>query len=443
MTIEENKVKVYILLLILGILTCVINSPWVLMAFCTLIFILIFLRAKYSFYSVLSFIMLFSYMQVVIYKSLGICAGMLSQVGRTVPFYFREMSIATISFFLTALFFVWFTNIVVNEKRIYLKGPNLNLFTAIVFLTVAIILVLLVFPSFPTFKMETSIRRTQGISGTYGFVLLSLILCALTIDTSFKHKFFTAGYLFIAFWIFGHAERVEVLGFLIYYVLKLLNHYDEKARKDRLLRIEKSKFLRNEDSIGKTGRRYGHKKAMLFMAAAGVLLLCVWIGLTRNKDVEVSFTLLLNKLFLQGTCGDVLYIFDCAIDMWKNGNLTHGYTYIDYLLQLIPGATIEYAASSVIKNYYFTMGGAFFFVEPMMNFGMIGTIISNVAFFSLMSLITRKTTTLKVYMWTPIVIEIFRTMWYGRSGWILAFFIEMPLLYLGVKYTLNKIRIKS
>lgn len=443
MTIKENKVKIYILLLILGILACVINLPWILMGVCTLIFLLIFFHAKYSFFSVLSFIMLFSYMQVVIYKSLGICAGMLSQVGRTVPFYFREMSIATISFFLTALFFVWFTNIVVNEKRIYLKGPNLNLFTAIVFLTVAIILVLLVFPSFPTFKMETSIRRTQGISGTYGFVLLSLAMCALTIDTSFKHKFFAAGYLFIAFWIFGHAERVEVLGFLIYYFLKLLNHYDEWVRRDRLLQIANNKSICAEGKIAKKGRRYGHKKAILFMVAGGVLLLCVWIGLTRNKDVEVSFTLLLNKLFLQGTCGDVLYIFDCAIDMWKNGNLMHGYTYIDYLLQLIPGATIEYSAGSVIRNNYFTMGGAFFFVEPMMNFGMIGTIISNIVFFSVMSLITKKTTTLKAYMWIPIVIEIFRIMWYGRSGWILAFFIEMPLLYLGVKYTLNKIRIKS
>ena len=412
MKLRRNQLYKFLVLALIGTMAVWNNSPVFLMAFAVVIFILIFLKAKYSFFTALAFIMLFSYMQVIIYRITGECSGMLTLVGKQMPFYFTEMSIAFIYFFLTELFFIWFTDMAENEKKIYGMGTGLNLFLAVIFLAVAMILIVLVFPSFPTFRLSINIRRTQGISGTYGFVLLALELAALTIDVSFRHKIFHIGYIFIVFWTLGHGERVEALGFFVYYMIKIMNHIDLKTIWDKA-----AKF----------------KRGMMIGIAVGVALFGIWIGEYRLGASEISLSFGIRKLILQGTCGDVLYIFNCAIDMWKHDILTYGYTYIDYLLQLIPGATLEYSSSIVMAKYYFTMGGGLFFVEPMMNFGMIWTLISNIEFFYVMHLILRKHKRIKAFMWVPVVIELFRTAWYGRGGYVLAICVEMPLLYLGVR----------
>lgn len=412
MKLSRKQLYKFLVLILIGILIVLNNSPVFLMMFAAVIFILIFLKAKYSFFTALAFIMLFSYLQVIIYRITGQCSGMLALAGKQMPFYFTEMSIAFIHFFLTELFFVWFTDITENEKKLYDMGTGLNLFLAVIFLTAAIILIILVFPSFPTFRLSLNIRRTQGISGTYGFLLLAFVLAALTIDVSFRYKIFHLGYIFIVFWVLGHGERVEALGFFVYYMIKIMNHIDLKTIWNKTAKL---------------------KRGIMLGIAAGVALFCIWVGEYRLGASGIRLSFVFRKLILQGTCGDVLYIFNCAIDMWKHDILTYGYTYIDYLLQLIPGATLEYSSAVVMKKYYFTMGGGLFFVEPMMNFGMIWTLISNIEFFCVMRLILKKHKKIKTFMWIPVVIELFRTTWYGRGGYVLAICVEMPLLYLGVR----------
>lgn len=413
---------VFLILLFVGCIVCIIKLPIVTFSFTVLLFLLILRRAKFSFFSLFAFLMLFSYMQVIIYKETGVTSGMLIRVGKSIPFYFDEMSVLFVSFFLCELYFVWFTKLIEKEMSIYRIGHELSAHSAYLLMAVAVLLVILLFPSIPTFRINISIRRTQGITRYYGFLLLSLCLAALTIDTSYKHKPLVLGYIFIVFWVFGHAERVEVLGFLVYYFIKLLNKYRNHEKKTI---------------------NTGMKKIAVFAIAGGIGLIGTWIGLTRISGGRVTLFDIINKLIIQGTCSDVLYVLDCTIDMWKHGNLLYGYTYLDYFLQLVPMATTKYQAPIVIKDYYFTMGGCFFFAESMMNFGMIGALISNIEFFAVMRLLLDKSSKLKTFVWIPIVIEIFRTAWYGRSGWILASFVEMPLLYLGVRYVLERLRLRQ
>ena len=106
----------------------------------------------------------------------------------------------------------------------------MDFITSLILLIIALILVILVFPSFPQFVLDVETRRTQGISGMYGFLLLSLCMASLTIDMSFQYKFFHLGYVFIIFWVLGHAERVEILGFLIYYMIKIINYIEDRGR---------------------------------------------------------------------------------------------------------------------------------------------------------------------------------------------------------------------
>lgn len=413
-----SKVIAFLILFITNILLLILGNPILLLISSLALLILIICKSKVSYFSELSFILWFSYLQGILHKVVGVTGSTLAWAGVTMPFYFNELSIASISFLLTMLWFVWFTGLICNEKRLYLYNNRITYQTAVLLQIISVILVILVFPSIPTFKMDTALRRTQGLSGLYGFLLIALILASLTIDQSFKHKKMNLIYLFIVFWVFGHAERVEVLGFLSYYAIKTLNYYD----------------------FGNVRRAIARRrKSTIFFGGIVVIILAAWIGMTRMSGItHVSLGLILYNLLVQPTCGDIVYVFNCATDLWKNGNAVHGLTYIDYLLQLIPGSPDTYSSAVTIMKYYTTMGGGLFYTEPMMNFGIIGVILFNIEFCAIMLFILKKVNRYRTFFWIPIVIEVFRTCWYGRAGWILAGFIEVPLLYIIIFSILQK-----
>lgn len=419
-SLRQVNIVIFLFLFLISIVSLVLANPIILFVISTILLIFLIKRAKFSYFSVLSFILWYSYLQGVLQKTVGVTGNTLAWAGVKMPFYFNELSIATITYFLIAIFFVYFTDIIKSEKKLYSLKLNLSFSLAAFLGIIAIILILLVFPSVPTFKVASEeLRRTQGLSSLYGLVLLALLLCGLTVDQSFKHKSLVLIYLFIIFWSFGHGERVEVLGFLIFYVLKYINQ---------------DSFIAVKKNIVKNKKRIINISILIFI----ILIAGMWLGLTRESTQS---SVSLNKLFFnfieQGTCGDVVYVFNCATDLWKNGNALHGLTYLDYLFRLVPGASSTFSAPVMIMNFYQTQGGGLFFAEPMMNFGIIGVIVMNIFFFLIMKIIISKVSKYREYFWIPIVIEIFRTAWYGRGSWMLASFIEVPILYFVINVLLK------
>jgi hypothetical protein len=342
-----------------------------------------------------------------------------------VPLYEDVHMVCTISFLITLYFFVLFTDLIKNELKLYKNKIELSYFACLFLIIAACVLIVLVFPTIPTFTLSQ--RRTQGLSSIYGFAFVVLLLSALTFDMSFEYKFLWFFYVFIAFWFLGHGERVELLGWISYLALKILNRDDLKYKYRNKRNIVKEKL----------------KKYRLFIFAFVFLIICVLIGEYRDSGTyKFSFTDLMRKLFVQATAGDVVYVFDCAVDMWKNGNLLHGITYLDYLFQLIPNGPTTYNISEFMYKNYFEMGGGLFFTEPMANFGLIGVFITNITFCVWYYFATKKSTMLRCMFWIPMVIEVFRTCWYGRDGWILGSFVEVPLLYILCRYFLNKVSIR-
>lgn len=414
---SKRKIINFFMLLILSIVVLIIGNPILSFAIAAILFIAILVEAKISFFTELSFILLFSFLQMLIEKYTGVAGSMLYFVGRSMPMYFNDLAVSTISFLLTVLFFVYFTNLIKNEKAIY-RVHTIPLLTGIIFIIAACVLVVLIFPSVPNFVMDNGIRRTQGLSQYYGLLLVALVITSLTIDLSYKHKSFLLGYAFILFWTLGHGERVEIIGFLSYYCIKSLNLLDFSKISARIKR---------------------NRKRLIYGGTVLALILMMWIGLYRNSGrTNISFGEILTNLFVQPTCGDVVYVFNCAADMWHKGMALHGYTYLDYLLQLIPAASTDYSTAVVVMKHYRTMGGALFFTEPMLNFGIIGVIITNVTFCLIINILLSKTRKIRAYMWIPIVVELFRIAWYGRDGWILGTFIEAPLLCLFINLIMNR-----
>lgn len=426
---KKKQIAVYCLMWMLFGVTSAVNNISFYMVEAILLFIYIFWRARISFFVELSFILVFSLFQTWVQATTGNAYGMIENNQAGTPLYESEHAICTMVFLLTLIFFIEFTMLIENEKKLYSNTLQIDLYIGVIFMIVSIILVIMLFPSVPTFRVIPGMRRTQGISATYGWIVVALLLASLTYDLSYKYKWFWIGYIFIIFWVLGHGERVEILGFISYIMLKSFN---KNNMEEQLTKAER--FKRILKIIG------------VVFGIAIFLLFLVWLGLYREKGGTYSLTYLIRKLFVQATAGDVVYVFDCAVDMWKNNNLTHGITYLDYFLQLIPSGPNQYSVGTYIKNFYYTVGGALFFTEPMMNFGMFGVIITNITFCLFYYWVSRKANAFRLMFWIPFVIEIFRTAWYGRAGWVLSAFVEVPLLYLGLhllserKRLLGKVR---
>lgn len=421
---DKNRLLIFVFIALAGIPVCMLGNSTVGLLFSLFIFAVIFYEAKFSFFTIISFLLVFTFLQVWVQDLYGNAYGMIQNAHYKIPLYVSIHLTCMLTFFDTLLFFIFFTDIIKNEKRIYCKKITLNSVTTVVFILAAIILVIALFPSVPNFVLSN--RRTQGISGTYGFVVVCLLLTSLTVDTSFEHKQLWVAYVFIVFWFLGHGERVDVLGFVSYFILKLFNRNNDK----------------NEGQRHKDGMKDFLKRFKLYIILFIFLMFCIWIGVYRTGNgSKFNFFDILQKMFVQATAGDVVYVYECSVDMWMKGNLTHGITYLDWLAQFIPGASTPYMAGVYIRQYYFTMGGGFFFFEPMMNFGMVGVLVTNIVFCCWYWFVTKKPSIIRCMAFIPMVIEVFRTAWYGRGAWILASCIEVPMLYLLIKYFLNNVRV--
>jgi hypothetical protein len=243
-----------------------------------------------------------------------------------------------------------------------------------------------------------------------------MVLDGITVEQSLKHKEFYLFYLFNIFWSFGHAERVEAIGLISYIVLKSINFTEYNFDKNKYKKLKKS----------------------MIVIIAFALISAMYLGLTRTSSSKVDLQTLFSSFLTQGTVGDVTYIFNCATDLWKNGHQLNGITYIDYFLRLIPGVHSSYSSETLLHTLYpDTMGGQLFFAESMMNFGLLGTFLMNIEFFGVMRIILNKHTVYRAFFFIPIVVEIFRTAYYGRGSWILSCFIEIPLIYVAIKILLH------
>lgn len=414
---EQYKIYTYMLILIISILAILLRNPIILILISTSLLIIIIRLAKWSFFTELSFLLWYAYFEGFIQKTVGISNSTLAWAGVHMPYYFNELSLASITFLVIEIGFFLFTNIISNEKKIYETNLRIPFGITLLLAMTSSILMILVFPSLPTFTSNLLTRRTQGLSNLYGLVLLALVLDGLTVDQSFNHKILYLFYMFDIFWSFGHAERVEVIGFVSYLILKSINYYKI-----------------NSDT--KTFKRIKH---FFYLFILLIIFIAMYIGLYRINNSQVTMSEFISNFLTQGTVGDVTYIFNCATDLWKNNNLTHGITYFDYLLRLIPGMHSNYSSEIMLRNLYpETMGGQLFYAEPMMNFGMIGTIIMNFVFFVVMGFILHKDNRYMCYFYIPIVIEVFRTAYYGRASWLLACLVEIPIIYCLI-YILKKL----
>ena len=377
---------------------------------------LVFNIARFSYFTVLTFLNVFTLFQEFYLDVFGITTGML-KTGKEAPNAFFELSICTSIFIIIELFFLCSTNMLAVEKSLYRK----ELFDtkwSVIFRIVSFFLTLLIFPTIPTFKTNVGHRFDSGILPFSGFAGLTFFLLAISFNNQIKKKYYLFDF-FSVFWFIGHAERIEAMGYLCYVLLRYLNKNDTSNL-----------------SIWKIIKKF----YKLILIVLGSLIFLVWIGLTRGGgENNFKITFLIERLFIQSTACDVAYVFNCTVDLAKNKGLLFGKTYLGHISNLIPFIPNNFDISEVIMKNYYTVGGCPFFGECVANFGIVGVAPLMMMYFYLNSFFLKKDSKFRFLFWVPISMMSFRTAWYGWTSWYTLSFVVAPIIYIIYKCILKKI----
>lgn len=401
-------------LIILSFISGVIGNNHFEMFMITVGFIIVFKCAKISYFTIFSFILWFSFLQ----EYFASISRMLSS-GRllwdtSVPIYHTELFVCTISFFIIELLLFSSTSVLLDEKELYKRSLNINRRIVCIFVCIANVFIILAYPSMPSLHSELS--RDMGIVSSSLIVPIVALLFAVSYDHFKKSIFIKVNIIIGVIWIVLHGDRVIVLGLIIYYVLRYLNDssLDKKKVKESLL-----------------NKRYILVGVGLFIVA----LLFIRIQTTRmGYEYSFSWLTFLNSILKQGTASDVVHCFNCSVDMWKKDNLLYGYTYLYYFSNLLPSANQLFNPAMILMNKYNTLGGGLFFIEPMMNGGVVLSIIHSGFFIGILGWVFSKKTRYAPFLVAPFCILIFRFAWYGS----LAGLVKMLCYYTPVIYLISK-----
>lgn len=317
-------------------------------------------------------------------------------------------------FFIAELYLFITTKVLENEKELYKRKIAIKRKTAMIYAFCSFILVVLAYPTLPNLGAELS--RDSGILPSSLVVPFACLMLAITYDylkSGFYFKMLTALTLF---WIMFHGDRVIVLGFLIYLLLKYMN--DGKFDFETLKSII-----------------FNKRTVIVFIIVIVVAVISIKVQITRGGSTySLTYAELIHNIVKQGTAGDVVFAFNCSTDMWKNGQGMNGHTYLYYLSNLLPSADQSLYSAMILANRYNTLGGGLFFVEPMMNGGLFLTSVHTLVFLNIIALIFKHKTDYTSFLIIPFIILIFRFTWYASlAGAVKMVLYYVPLLFIGTK----------
>lgn len=378
--------------------------------FTTCVFLYIVIKAKVSYFTFFSGILWFSFLQEFFASINPLLASGKLRWDTSVPIYYQELYICTIYFFLIEILIFSISNVLDNERAIYKTKIIISNKIAVIFSLMSLFLIILAYPTIPLLSADLS--RDQGIISSSLIVPIALVMLSITIDHVKNSKLILAVWIIENIWVLFHGDRVIVFGLAIYVILKYLNNGSEKNI---------SWF-----------RTFFNKKMMLAILG-GVLLISmgIRIQITRmGSSYQFSISSLINSILKQGTAADVVHCFNCATNMWKTGNTTNGFTYMQYIVNWIPFLEDPYAPARILMKRYNTLGGGLFFCEPMMNNGIVGTYVYSTLFLMLLVWIYNRRTLYRAFLVIPFVILIFRFAWYASlAGCITMVAYVIPFLY--------------
>lgn len=403
-----KKLIIFFIVLSISILLSFFKNNHLEFIFATSTLFIIFFISKLSYFSIFSFLLWFGYLQEYFASiSLTLSTGRLKW-DLSVPIYYHELYLCIISFYIIEILSFALTDVLKLEKKIYRIKVLDNIKIAYLYTTISFIFTVLAYPTIPT--LSSLLLRDQGFISSSFIVPISMVLLATTIDYIEDSLFLKLMLIINLLWILLHGDRVIVFGFVIFLILKYINNFKTSDNKT-IINIKKT------------------------FVVLSIIILITFLGIRIQYSrigtlINFSNYKLIKNIIIQGTAADVTHGFNCATDMWKNGNKLGGYTYLYYLSNLLPKANIEYNPAYILMVRYNTLGGGLFFTEPMMNGGIMACYLYSLVFICILVGLFSKSSQYRGFLIIPFFILIFRFAWYASlAGLVKMFLYYIPFLY--------------
>lgn len=365
----------------------------------------IFAEAKLSLFSIfpalLTFCLFQEYAAVSGFEVYGVLA-----LG-VVPYYFDELKVCVYIFNISAILLVLFTGVVKKERELVRTRFAINDRAAALFILMAVVITLLIFPSLPNFSAFSSGNRFgSGILPFSGWSIVPFFLLSAAIGNTKSRISGAAASIFVIAWYAFHGERVETIGFVVFLAIKY--------------------YAINKNRRGTTLK--------LVAVSAIIIPVFVAIGSLRSGSGTLDVGELLRSVAIQSTACDVTYVFNCAVDLYYRGIQLDGGTYLSYLVNCIPLLEDPYAFATVIERYYFTPGGGLFFAEPIANFGFLFSAAFSFAYLALIAAVINRGGTWSYLVYSALMICVFRSAWYGLNYPIttIVYFVPFAMVVSGL-----------
>lgn len=405
---SNTNIIIFFIILSLSLFLSFFNNNHLEFMLATVSLIIIITIAKLSYFTIFSFLLWFGLLQEYFASiSLSLASGRLAWDLR-VPIYFHELYLCIICFYLIEIILFALTDVLKSERNIYKFKILDNIYIAYLYSSISLVLTILAYPTLPA--LNSLLIRDQGFISSSFVIPISMLLLGISIDYLRNSLYIKTMVIINLLWILLHGDRVIVFGFLIYLILKYIYSFNlPDARK--VINIKKIFVVLTSVSI--------------------ILYLGIRIQYTRmGIYYDYSFESLLSSLVKQGTAADVVHGFNCATDMWKNGEKLNGYTYLYYLSNFMPKAKINYNPAYILMVRYNTLGGGIFFTEPMMNGGLLSCYIYSLIFIFILVLLFRKISKYRAFLVIVFYVLIFRFAWYASlAGLVKMFIYYVPVLY--------------
>lgn len=407
--IDFNSIyKKMIFALIISIFTIIayliLKTPIVIFIANMIIMLLIIIKAKFSYFSMKIVLINYVLIAVTFQYLTGKSYGILEK--SPINLYFLEINILIYLYNIITYLWIKLTNILQKEKEILKNNVYIGKISTYILCILAIATSIIAFPGLP-FDKEYTFNRFSGLLPGNAWNHIAIVALLFLLPNFRKKNVVKLTYLFVIFWFLSHYERVDVIGLILFCFIYVM--------------VKKYKIdIKTYVGIGLIG-------VMTFFCM-------IYIGEARvNNSNNMSLSDIFRKVLVQNTAADVGYVFNSSIEFVKNEELLKGKTYSTYILKLVPFLDSDLRCDKILNKMYAAPGGEFILSEPIMNFGFFGVIVFQIIEFFIYTIILSKNTNYRFFLYSFLMMTVFRTTWYG---WI---YIEKAVVYfIPIMYVLTK-----
>ena len=407
-TIGKNKFSIWIPMLIATVAIIIYLvfknnniDPNILFYINIYVIIRILIKSKFSIISLIMLLTNYILISAFAQYNYGNTYGVLAL--NIIPLHYKEIIITIFLFNVVMYIWIRFSNLLRNEKKLLKCNIKISRNAIYFCCVISIVAAIIAFPTIPF--VWTGDNRFIALLPGNGWNHLSL--CSLLIATTQikRSKVVLPTLIFTVFWFLSHYERVDIIGFLMAFIIIILVKRDIKV-------------------TIKTIFKYG---TLVFI----LLMLMVYLGEYRAGNTQLKLSELLRKVIIQNTACDLTYVYNSSIEFVENEELLYGKTYSTYINGMVPLVDTPYRAGGIIREKYNTPGGEFILTEPLINFGLLGVVIFTNLFCIILNIITKKVGFYRYILFIFLIITSFRYCWYGFSYIQTAIVYFIPFVVIG------------